>query len=288
MTPEPMLVQIDPDRALVWEDSETLRVGFDAPIARVVAPSTSAQRVIERLIKGVSEDELECEDEPAAAALAALEPALVRSPPRQREPDELEATLETRMPMAAAHRVATGRVRAYISDDGREVPSLRAALETSGLCRIERGAAPPELAVQVIRFLEPLGRTRRWLGDGIPHLIVRFTDDSARVGPLVSGDGAPCHSCEAFHLVDADPALPAMSAQLYGRVPSSESPQTSILVSAVAAHIVAAWLRGETWVHRRQLVFPVAHGAVTGLPMVQEIKQHPECGCAIQAESRPP
>lgn len=191
-------------------------------------------------------------------------------------------------PAGPAARARSRRaVRTRISDDGRELPWLRAALEATRMCVFPRGAAP-ELAIEVLRFLEPLGRTRRWLGVGVPHLLIRFTDEAARVGPLVGPSGGPCHGCETLLLTDRDPALPAIAAQLYGGVPSSETPEVAVLVAAIAAQYVQAWRRREPWPHTQQATVPVLRGTVSGLPTVAEIATHPECGCAISSEPRPP
>lgn len=191
-------------------------------------------------------------------------------------------------PAGPAARARSRRaVRTRISDDGRELPSLRAALEATRMCVFPRGAAP-ELAIEVLRFLEPLGRTRRWLGVGVPHLLIRFTDEAARVGPLVGPSGGPCHGCETLLLTDQDPTLPAIAAQLYGGVPSSETPEVAVLVAAIAAQYVQAWRRREPWPHTQQATVPVLRGTVSGLPTVAEIATHPECGCAISSEPRPP
>lgn len=175
-----------------------------------------------------------------------------------------------------------------VFDDGVDVPGLREALARSSACVLRRDKKPPDLAIQVLRFLEPLGRTARWLSAGVPQLVVRFSDAAARVGPLVSADGSPCHGCEVLHLTDADPALPAIAAQLTDVRPGSETGEVSQIVAAAALQFVHAWRRGEAWVHTRQLELPVARGTICAFPRLRRIRTHPDCGCAISGPPRPP
>ncbi len=183
----------------------------------------------------------------------------------------------------SARRPPTAR----LFDDGIDVPWLRETLGSSSECVLRREAKPPDLAVQVLRFLEPLGRTARWLRAGVPQLIIRFSDGAARVGPLVTPDGAPCHGCEMLHLTDADPALPAVASQLYGARPSSETGEVSQVAATAAVHFVRAWRRGEPWVHDRQLELPVAHGKLQAFPRLRQLRTHPECGCALSDPPQP-
>ncbi|MGO3147211.1 MAG: hypothetical protein ACTIJ6_05985 [Leucobacter sp.] len=278
------LVQLDPGRTLCWEGEDTLRVGFDRQGTRVDSSEPKVQRLIERLISGIPEHEVdeilrdrqnESPDTSAMRdALIALRPALVRRALSR-------ASLVQGEPETLLGERAPSAVRATICDDGSEIPEIRSALETNWLCSFTRSSAPPELAVQVLRFLEPLERTSRWLSDGIPHLLIRYTDESIRVGPLISRDGSPCHSCEVLSLVERDAALPALAVQLYGRRPSSESHHTALAIGAAAAHYVQMWRSGARWVHNTQLCFPVVRGTFSGLPEKLTITTHPECGCAL-------
>ncbi len=279
MSSEAALVQIDPGRALCWEQDETIRIGFDLGHVRVASPSPEVQRVFQTLVRGMSEDDfLALTRHPGSGSddirdlVNTLKPVLVRRTPGRAGSH----------PTRSSHPSA---VRTVLHDDGRELPGLRAALEANWLCNIERSSAPPELAVQVLRFLEPLERTRRWLGAGIPHLIIRLTDDAIRVGPLVSPDGGPCHSCEVMHLIDADAALPKLAVQLLGRTPGSESASNGQLVGAIAAQVVRAWKNGAQWVHSSQIVLPISKRQISGLATKHTVVPHPECGCSLGAHS---
>ena len=320
MTPPDTLTQINPRYPVLWETPETIRVGFDRPLARVRAVSAAAQRLISELIRGARAAELGAHSSRLRdGMLSALAPALVTVPstppplgpaPPASAPPPLRAAPRSPRPVTghaapgvreragqrgvpAALPAAPGlpeyparrpaAVATRWNDDGHPVAALRDALGSAGLCEFVRGQRRPELAVEVVRFLEPLGRTSRWLSAGIPVLLVRFGDDAARVGPLVSASGAPCHACETLYLTDADPALPALAAQLYGARPASETTAVAGAVGQAAAHFIRAWQRNESWVHSRQLSFPIAGGELGGLPSLSLIRTHPACGCSVTA-----
>lgn len=296
--------QLDPSKPLVWESPTTLRVGFERAIARVAAPSAAEQRVIALLLRGATEAELaSCDPLATAGVLAALQPALVAAAPtelaaarerRASPPRPLRRAPLNPAPPALRHAGpvqasgASRSLRVLVNDDGRELPHLRAALEAERLCTFERDEAPPDLAIEVLRYIEPLGRTSRWLSADLPALLIRFTDDAARVGPIVRPDGRPCHGCETLHLTDDDPAIPAIAAQLYGTAPSAETATVALSVGVIAAHLVSSWRRGETWVHDRQIALRVAGGRPAALPTSTRITPHEACGCAIRAEPPPP
>lgn len=276
-------ILLDPGRALCWEDESTLRIGFDQDVLLVGGLTPRAQRVVARLVTGMPEHEFKILVRQSNAVakdvhdvLNSIRPALLRM------------RVPARLPVARASHPESSvqsSIRASIHDDGREVPGLRSALEANWLCTFEPSSADPELAIQVIRFLEPLERAGRWVSAGIPHLLIRFTDEAVRIGPLIDADGAPCHTCEALHLIERDPELAVVAAQFYGKLPSSESVQTSLLASSIAAHYVHAWRDGALWVHDSQLLVPVRRGTVSGLPSLTRIKTHSECGCSLSEES---
>ena len=59
----------------------------------------------------------------------------------------------------------------------------------------------------------------------VPHLAVVFDDDGARVGPLVEPGAGPCLRCLDLGRRDADPAWPAIAAQLAGRPAATGRPR---------------------------------------------------------------
>ncbi len=56
MTPDE--IALDPTFPLCWEDTETLRIGFDRAEVRLRAPSPAAQRFVDKLRTGLHQREL--------------------------------------------------------------------------------------------------------------------------------------------------------------------------------------------------------------------------------------
>lgn len=302
-------LQINPDLPVLWEDPTTIRVGFEHAVARVEAASPAAQTLIAYLIRGVARDELARQNPRVAGRiLEALSPVLIEQrefeehpvplPKLRKAPHNPAASLHPSDARAAdgpqrahAHRLSRSRrgggVLARIYDDGRELPAFQSALEIHGQLSFARGSTQPSLAIEVLRFLEPLGRTSRWLSSGTAHLIVRLTDAAARIGPLVSPHGAPCHGCETLQLTDEDPALPALASQLYGTLPNSETASVGLIAGGIAGHFVHAWQNGESWVHDHQAVLPVTQGLASAMPVLARVRTHPECGCSVIGAAQP-
>ena len=271
--------RIHPDLPVAWEDADTLRVGFERAYARLVRPTPAEQRLLGALLHGVR--------------TAALPEAAERAGATAAEADALFATLDPALvvepaPVRRGARAAgarppqrRGALRGLLWDEGRPAPGLREALLGTRLCTLEPDPrrAAPELVILVERFLEPLERAQRWLIAGIPHLLVRFTDRAVHVGPIVGPEGRPCHTCLSLALVDRDPALPALAAQLVGRTPASESRAASHLAAAYAAVLIRDWIGGGAEAHTSRVVFPTRGGRVSGPGRCESVRPHPRCDC---------
>lgn len=268
---EPVLTRLDPTFPICWEDPDTLRVGFEHAVARVRNPTVGMQRFVGVLRRGVDASRLPDEARRAGvtlgearSALAQLEPALIV--------DTAAASVEA-APLTA--RMCTG---------GRRPEALREALVESGVCRFpsdEQASDPAEidLVIFVERYWEPLERAQGWLMDGVPHLLVRFTDNAVHVGPIVRAHGRPCHTCVSLVRVERDPATAALAAQLAGRPVASERRDTSVLAAAHAAWFIRAWRADDSAAHRTRIVLPVSRAYSVATPRVEQVVPHPECAC---------
>ena len=273
-------LQLDPNLPLCWEDSETLRVGFEDARARLHDPSPGAQRLLYALLRGIDPDRV------AESARA------VGISPREAERiiSTLGPALTTRdappTPGPARRRAATANpgLSIAVCDAGREVPGLIAAIAGTGLCRLdpEHQLQPPELIVYVERFMEPLERAQRWLMAGVPQLLMRFTDTAVHVGPVVAPPGAPCHACVALALMARDPAYPVLAAQLTTVTPRSETAAAAGVAAGFAGALIRDWLDGVAHARGARIVIPTAHGRVAAPPRFETVEPHPECACALE------
>lgn len=272
--------RLNPDLPLCWEDAHTLRVGFEHAVARIHQPSAGVQRLIGALGSGIDITRLA-----AAARRAGATP--------QEASSLLEILGETLIdaPATCPDKLAEPPMRARLCDDGRPVPQFRESLYASGVCKLDEaspGSSKPDLVILIERYLEPLERAHKWLVDGIPQLLVRFTDRAIHVGPIVRTEGSPCHTCVALTLVARDEALPALAAQLYGKRPQSEAASGQHMAAAFAAYFIRSWMAQDSAAHATRAVIPVSEGRVVGVPTFEPVDQHPQCACAtLMPLSRP-
>ncbi|MGK0714532.1 hypothetical protein ACR5KS_00440 [Leucobacter sp. W1153] len=148
--------------------------------------------------------------------------------------------------------------------------------------------AQPDLCIVVERFMEPPATFHALATSGVPHLTLRFTDRSVRIGPLVVPGRAPCVNCLHLTEVAADPGLPALAAQLQGGFPAAETPASVEVASALALAYVHRWLSGSDWSHATQLRLAVVDGMPSPVPEEHSVLVHPDCACAMASTAPPP
>lgn len=278
------ILRIDPDLPVCWEDPQTLRIGFDQPVARVANPSSSTQRLLTALVSGVPSSRLP-EVLSRAGATSAEWHALAET---LSEALELGNTLQLRgdRPQQGPWPPSSERTSISVIGPGSAEHSPSTALLIDTLRRTGVDAQPftphraePHLVLIVERYLEPFSGARRDAA-GLPQLSIRFTDRSVSVGPLVPGEGRPCLECVTMHDIDAEPALAMLSAQLLGTVPASETPASVEAAAALALTLVRHWRAGSQMPMRTRLRLPVRHGLPEPVPISESASGHPDCGCA--------
>jgi hypothetical protein len=174
------------------------------------------------------------------------------------------------------------------ADVGR--PRVRAVgdllARTAPHVRVRRpGQAAADVTVLVSADVTDPGTALDLLAAGAPHLPVVLREADALVGPFVlpgaegDGDGRPCLRCVDLHRTEADPAWPAVLAQLTGRRRPVAGPPAAL--AAVAAGLAAA----EVLAHvdgggRRPRGAPGESPPAGVEPRVRRWAAHPDCGCA--------
>ena len=124
---------------------------------------------------------------------------------------------------------------------------------------------------------------------GVPHLLVRPTEDEVLVGPLVLPGRTPCVHCADLQLSERDPSWPQFLAQFGtprpGELPPADT-SLALLAAAYAVQHALTYLDGGE---------PPVLGAVLSLrppdalPVRIEIKPHSSCTCgAISADPAQP
>jgi len=259
-----MVLKLADHIPIVWRSPTSLQLGIDAP--RIVLDDVGAgeERLIAALRRGISPSgwsmlarDAGLTEERARGLLAGLGP-LLSAPPA----------------------AASGRV--LVLGDGPIATALAALLEDAGrLARPE--ARHPELVVLVAAWVIGPEDAQHWLRRDVPHLPVVVTDRTVTVGPLVEPGSGPCLYCGQLTLTDADPAWPAIAAQLWGRPAPRISALTVSTVAAFAARRLIARLDagGPGTADARAWRLADEGGAIS----VVSQSRHPRCSCAAPTES---
>lgn len=285
-----------PGTHVLRRDADTLQVGLE-PDERVLLPDTPRHR---RLVL----------EPPAGTQVAPLEPVLLpddaplRSALPPLDSTDPESTW-VRHSLASRARVGAMRreprrvstdvivlVQAYGGRLGECIAAdLRGLLRRAGLpAPAQRrpgprtGAAPQELLV-VVGVGEPLRRRLdECVEDGTPHLVLRFVEGRAVLGPFVVPGRTACMHCVDLHRTDADHAWPLLLEQ-YSRltrhdrsdgVPEPVDAALAAVATGWAVRDVAAHLTGQAPVTRSR-TFTMTPELVE--VVLQEWPQRPDCGC---------
>ncbi|MBU5423918.1 ThiF family adenylyltransferase [Cellulomonas hominis] len=172
------------------------------------------------------------------------------------------------------------------ADVGR--PRVRAVgdllARTAPHVRVRRpGQAAADVTVLVSADVTDPGTALDLLAAGAPHLPVVLREADALVGPFVlpgaDGDGRPCLRCVDLHRTEADPAWPAVLAQLTGRRRPVAGPPAAL--AAVAAGLAAAEVLAHVDGGAPRTLGAQYEIPLPGVePRVRRWAAHPDCGCA--------
>lgn len=270
----PPLTRIDPSLPICWETPDTLRFGFDRAEARIAAPSAAAQRLVKALLGGVRTDR-------------------VRATLRELRSTRADwASVNTQLASALVSQPETPALhqplRIGVVGSGRAASALLNSLRDAGFnaSAFSHRLGGWQLVVIVERFIELPMLAEYRQAAGLPQLLVRFSDRSLSVGPLVEACGEPCLSCVMLHDVDADPALPVIAAQLVGQTPAAESLASTEAAAALAVNMIRHWQVGSSGSEtppRSRWRVKVQAGLPSPIPQRERVGPHPECGCRLNS-----
>ncbi|MDM4763518.1 hypothetical protein QT381_10900 [Galbitalea sp. SE-J8] len=257
-----MVLRLDPRIPLVWRDPASLQFGVTEPLVVIRDLAPVDELMLGALSRG--------------AARSALDVIACDAGGESADVDRLLATIAPVLDTATdapAPRVA-------VSGSGATAAAIAAQLADLGVAVFTGEDEPlarrsPDLAVVVAAWAVEPARYGPWLRRDIPHLPVVIGDRHVELGPVVEAGVGPCGYCLARARMDADPAWPAIAAQLQTRA----APEPALVVaevSALAGRRVLARLRDGAASEHRTVRIAVADGTLE--ERVEH--RHPDCACA--------
>jgi bacteriocin biosynthesis cyclodehydratase domain-containing protein len=259
-----MVLKLADDVATVWRTPTSLQLGIDAPRVVIDEVGAGEERLIAALRRGIS---------PSGWSMLARDSGVT-----EHRADDLLAALEP----VLAHAATPASGRALVLGDGPISTSLAALLHDAGrLAKPDGSERPPALVVLVSPWVVGPEDAQHWLRRDVPHLPVVASDRSVTVGPFVEPGSGPCLYCGYLTRSDADPAWPAIAAQLWGRPAPPLSAMTVSAVAAFAARRVLARLDAGPAEDARAWRLADEGGAIS----VARQLPHPRCSCAAPPES---
>ena len=181
---------------------------------------------------------------------------------------------------------------------GQPLPApVRAALELAGLAPAAREADPGSTARHRDQpaLLVGLGEPHRELlddlvADGVAHLVVRFSEGDAVLGPYVVPGASACLRCVDAHHTDRDPRWPLLVEQQATQTARRRRDGVPDPVDPLLAQLAVAWAA-------RDLLAGTAAGAAAPSTFSTTIRlppdladfeaiswlRHPGCGCGLSA-----
>jgi bacteriocin biosynthesis cyclodehydratase domain-containing protein len=259
-----MVLTIDPRFPLVWRSPTSLQFGVAAPVVVLAEVTPADERMIAALTLGVTTPGLEMIARAAGADDTAVDTLLGQLRPALARPADTPART---VAVAGGGPTAT-RIAELLRASGVAVTVTDGQDAAAQL--------PCDLAIAVGHFVLAPELHGVWLRRDIPHLSVVFTDTTVEFGPIVEPGTGPCLYCLQRYRTDADPSWPAISAQLWGRLATTERP---LATSEVAAMVSRAALRrlgaGHAASDHLSTTITVESGEVT----TRAWTPHPQCGC---------
>ena len=280
-----MVYQLDPTVPRVWRSPHALQFGVERPRLVLDPVDAAGERMVSALASGVAIGALRMIARSAGAKPEAADALLARLAP-----------VLTPVPASPGTTTAPGPARdAVVVLDGtgptaaRTLSLLREAGvdARSGLTADDPAVDSAAAAVVIASFAVAPHRHQRWLRRDIPHLAVVFGDAGATVGPLVKPGESACLRCLDLHRRDADPAWPALAAQLHTRPAPGESELVCGAVASAATAILLAVLDERSAPaavsagprRRSRAATASRYDASTARWAESVWEPHPECGC---------
>ena len=223
------MLRLDAAHPPLWRTPTSLQFGVE-PVAALDDPAPWEERMIHELGRGLPERAVE----PVARAWGAEPGAADRLLRR------LAPALETRAPERARGAV----IRVPVGFDPADARAVADAVRDSGIpARLVTGdddvsVSDDETVVLLAAHIVDPRVAADLLRDDVPHLPIVFSGARAIVGPLVRPGATACLMCVEAQRRDADPAWPALAAQLLGRAGAPVGRAFALEAGLVAARLL--------------------------------------------------
>lgn len=274
-----LTIRIDPAIPLCWEDTDTLRFGFDSAEVRLTNPPARVQRFIARLRTGIPSDRIGAASHEAGLKASERHTLIERLAPvlRYEDPTASEHLSRSLTVALLGEGALLDKLSLEVSLAGHRPVTIAQASAFSS-----ETVASADVAVILERYLGELNLARHLETIGIPHIAARFTDRSLLVGPLVLPGAAPCLACVALYDLASDPNASVCAAQLSDVPPGAESRESCGFAATLVSSAIARWQSGSGELLGARLRYPVHDGLPSPFAETEFFSQHPECGCALQ------
>ncbi|MGN7800720.1 hypothetical protein [Leifsonia sp. 22587] len=262
-----MVLVLDSRIPRVWRTPDSLQFGVDEPVLVLDRVSHAEERMLAGLAAGVTEEGLRVIASRARAAEGAAEDLVRRLAPVLAPTSAAPPTARDPLVVLDGAGPTAVQLQRMLTDAGVEV--------RSGLAWSDPAVERADVAVIVASYAIEPQRHARWLRRDVPHLPLVFSDRGVMVGPMVRPGDGPCLRCLDLHRTEADPAWPAMAAQLHTRPAPGETPIVAAATAARAAAVLLALLRdgGPACGEAARL----APGSADWVSRTWS--PHPACGC---------
>jgi hypothetical protein len=254
-----VVLKLPDDVPLVWRTPASLQLGVDHPV--VIDDATAGvERLLAALRAGISRSGWDM-----LAREAGVGPGVARTLLEQLGP-----VLQRTGAAASAPR------RVLVTGAGPIATTLARLLHERGLLA-EPDDEHPDLAVLVAEWVIGPDDAAHWLRRDVSHLPIVGSDGIITIGPFVEPGRGPCIYCLQLARRDADPAWPAIAAQLWGR-PAAPRTMLAELTAACFAvrRIVERLDAGPATIGRGWRLGGDEGGTVSAWTAWA----HPECSCA--------
>ena len=165
------------------------------------------------------------------------------------------------------------------------VEQIAGLLGEAGLrVRVGSGASDHDLAVLVGVGEPDRELVDGWMRTGLPHVLVRFAEGSATIGPFVVPGQTACLRCLDAHHTDADPSWPLLVVQYAALTGHDRADGVPEPVDSLLAKLALAWAARDLTSYVEQRSPSTWSSTIRFDPHLTAVEtrrwlRHPACGC---------